>query len=333
MQALVWTAPFEASVEEVDRPHPGADEVELRVVATGVCGSDLHGYRGHSPARVPPLVLGHEVVGSDSSGMLYVVNPLVGCGACRMCDGALPNLCPNRSLLGLNRPGTFAEYVAVPSGNLTPLPEGMTPLLGTLVEPLATPVNALSTVDVRGAVVAVIGTGTIGLLTAYAARLQGAAFIAAYDVDRSRAHHAQAHADVVGGSAEAIRSALLDASASLGADIVIDAVGIGRTWSDALELVRPGGLIAEIGLGQELGEIPIAGTVRKGAMIRGVYAYTPQNFATAMRMLESDPPSLDWVTEADLVQGPELLARSARGDGPVKAIFTFAGRGLPGQSD
>ena len=324
MQALVWTAPYESSLETLDRPELGPEQTELEVLATGICGSDLHGYRGHSPVRVPPLVLGHEVVGRDVHGTAYVVNPLIGCGECRLCEAGWPNLCPHRGLLGLDRPGAFAQYVAVPTANLTPLPDSMTPQLGTLVEPLATPVNALSTVELkRNSVVAVIGAGPIGLLAGYAAKRAGAGFVSTHDVEPVRAEFARRHADVVGVTAASVRDELLGASDGLGADLVIDAVGIAATRSDALALVRPGGVIAQIGLGAEAGEVPLADVARKGVTIRGVYAYTAEHFAEALRLLNETPPPLDWVAETSLDEGPELLSTLADGRGPVKAIFIF----------
>ena len=324
MRALVWTGPHEAVLREEKVPNPAPGEVVLAVRAVGVCGSDLHGYRGHSSLRIPPLVLGHEVVGQDATGDTYVVNPLVGCASCRLCLAGLPNLCPRRGLLGLDRPGGFAEYVKVPRQNLSPLPEGMSPLLGTLVEPLATPVNALRGAGLdANSVVAVVGCGPIGLLACYAAKRAGARLVACYDINAGRASHADALADVTGSSAEEITPALLDATGSLGADVVIDAVGVEATWTAALSLVRPGGTVCEIGLGQASGQVPVGQMVRTGITWRGVYAYTPADFGRALEMLADDPPPLDWTKTAALEDGPELLERLARGKGPVKAVFVL----------
>lgn len=323
MRALVWTAPYESSLETLTRIEPRPEQIELEVLAAGVCGSDLHGYRGHSPVRVPPLVLGHELVGRYQ-GTTYVVNPLIGCGECRLCHAGRPNLCPRRGLLGLDRPGGFAEYVNVSRANLTALPEGMEPWQGTLVESLATPVNALSTVELTpDSVVAVIGAGPIGLLAGYAARRAGAGFVSTHDVNATRSDFARRHSDVVGTSAASVRDAILNASDGLGADLVVDAVGIAATRSDALALVGPGGEIAHIGLGAETGEVSLADVVRKGVTIRGVYAYTPEHFGAALRLLSENPPPLDWVSEVAFDEGPGWLTALAAGRGPLKAIFTF----------
>lgn len=324
MTALVWTAPYEAVVRAQETPVAADGEVLLAVRATGVCGSDLHGYRGNSPLRIPPLILGHEVVGEDASGARYVVNPLTGCGSCRLCAAGTPNLCRQRGLLGLDRPGSFAEFVKVPRANLLPLPDGMPPLVGTLVEPLATPLNALDGAGVGpDSVVAVVGCGPIGLLSCYAARRAGARVIAAYDLDPRRAEHARAVANVVGTSGDDLAAALHDATDGLGADVVVDAVGVEPAWNAALSMVRPGGIVAEIGLGQADGSAPVGRIVRDGITWRGVYAYTPVDFARALELLTEEPPPLDWIAPANLDDGPALLESLASGAGPVKAVFVL----------
>jgi threonine dehydrogenase-like Zn-dependent dehydrogenase len=321
MRAVVWTEPFSAVVR--DEPMPVAQDGEglLRVRAVGVCGSDLHGYSGNSPARTPPLILGHEVVGEDEDGSVFVVNPLIGCGSCRLCSAGTPNLCPNRGLLGLDRPGAFAEYVKAPRANLHPLPAGMTPTVGTLVEPLATSVQALRLVGVsEGSLVAVIGCGPIGLLATYAARRAGA-LVAAFDVNQQRSEWAARFAHRAGTSRSDIGPFLLEQSDGLGADVVIDAVGVEETWTDALGLVRPGGVVAEIGLGQAQGAAPVGALVRGGIVWRGIYAYTSEDFSDALELLVEQPPSTEWVMSTPLAEGPSVLDSLARGRGPVKAIL------------
>jgi threonine dehydrogenase-like Zn-dependent dehydrogenase len=322
MKALVWTAPHEAEVRIEEMPVAEPSERVLEVRAAGVCGSDLHGYRGHSPLRIPPLILGHEVVAEGEDGARFVVNPLVGCGSCRLCRAGQPNLCPRRGLLGLDRPGAFAEFVKAPRENLHPLPGDMEPLVGTLAEPLATPVHALRVAEVDSeSVVVVVGCGPIGLLACYAAKRAGARLVACYDVDAQRVEAASGLADVCGTSADEIAPAVKDATEGLGADAVIDAVGIDAAWNAAFTLVRPGGTIAEVGLGQAEGAAPVGQLVRDGIVWHGIYAYTPDDFARALGMLAEQPPPLHWTATAALDDGPALLESLARGDGPIKAVF------------
>src|SRR5579872_3483376 len=133
MKALVFSAIGQVTVKQEPEPRPGPDQAILKVIGTGICGSDLTGFVGHSPRRQPPLVLGHEVVGTVvktppgewpfAVGDRVVANPLHTCGACEACLNGRVNLCPSWNVLGMDRvPGAFAEYVAVGARNLFPLP-------------------------------------------------------------------------------------------------------------------------------------------------------------------------------------------------------------------
>jgi threonine dehydrogenase-like Zn-dependent dehydrogenase len=168
MRALVWHGGRNLAVEELPDPEPRADEVVLDVGLAGICGSDLHPFKGHHGPRRPPLVLGHEVVGTvqDLPGR-FSVFPLVVCGVCEECRRGRENLCPERQLLGLHRPGVFADRVAVPRESLLEVPDGLSDALAALVEPLAVCVSVLAPAGVGpGARVLVLGCGPIGLLSA-----------------------------------------------------------------------------------------------------------------------------------------------------------------------
>ena len=324
MQALVWTAPLEAELRTVPVPVAGPGEVVVSVRAVGVCGSDLHGYRGLSPVRTPPLVLGHEAVGSDSEGALHVINPLIGCGVCAPCRDGHPNICPSRGLLGLDRPGAFAEQVLVPRQNLLPLPSALTPTQGTLVEPLATSVNALSDIPIDADTIAVVlGSGPIGLLAAHLLQVRGAGQVICHDIDAGRVAHAAGVADRAEMTLDGVRDAVAHAAGGLGAAVVVDAVGTADSWAAAIELSRAGGRVLSIGLGQANASVAIGDIVRREIAIRGVYAYTPRDFEAALEVLADSPPLWDWVKECALDDGVATLAALADRRGPVKAVFVF----------
>ncbi len=133
--------------------------------------------------------------------------------------------------------------------------------------------------------------------------------------------HASAVAHDADTSWQRVELAVHAASDGLGASIAIDAVGIEQTWTRAIGIVRPGGLVLEVGLAQATGPLPVGDVVRRGVTVRGVYAYTPADFADALAIIDSDPPPLDWVETVDLARGVETLAALAAGDGPVKAVF------------
>src|SRR6059036_3458922 len=114
------------AIETVDEPRQADHEVLVCPEAAGICGSEIEGYLGLMPNRVPPLVMGHEFAGVVQAlghrvdpkwlGKRVAINPIVGCGQCRYCLTGRRNLCPDRRLIGVAMPGGFAEYVAVPEG-------------------------------------------------------------------------------------------------------------------------------------------------------------------------------------------------------------------------
>ena len=141
MQALLFTGVQTIEVSEEAEPQAAPDETIIEIEASGICGSDMHGWLGHDPRRVPPLVLGHEACGIARSGgfdgQRVAINPLITCGRCRECTGGRRNLCRDRRLLGIERQGTFAERVAAPKANLLPVPEGLEPIHAAVTEPCA----------------------------------------------------------------------------------------------------------------------------------------------------------------------------------------------------
>ena len=188
MRAAIWYGPREMKMADAPEPAPAAGEVLLKVEAVGICGSELSGYLGQNSLRKPPLIMGHEFsarvagVAGDVAGFAegdrVTVNPMIPCNACVMCRNGYENLCMNRSLIGAHRPGSFAEYVAVPAKTLYRLPEEVDSIAGTLIEPLACGLRAIELGHVTpGSSVLISGAGPIGLLVLLAAKRAGASVI------------------------------------------------------------------------------------------------------------------------------------------------------------
>jgi threonine dehydrogenase-like Zn-dependent dehydrogenase len=289
MKALVWHGEQELRYEEVADPEPAAGEVVLDVELAGICGSDLHGYRGHPGPRVPPLVLGHEVVGRVD-GKSYAVYPLVGCGACERCRAGEDNLCASWQLIGMHRAGVFAEQVVVPRRSLVPLPAGLDPRRAVLAEPLACCVGALAGETPERVVV--LGAGPIGLLTVYLAARAGAQ-VRAVDPVESRLETAR-------------RLGATDFDGP--ADLAIDAAGFESTWRAAIDAVGNGGVVVVLGLGNAEGSFPMAVLVRRAIRLRGQFAYSRAEFAQAVEILAAGDLALDWLADAALADGAQAFA-------------------------
>jgi threonine dehydrogenase-like Zn-dependent dehydrogenase len=300
MTALTWRGGTNLTVDRVDRPEPGPGQIAFDVALTGICGSDMHPYRGHAGPRVPPLVLGHEAVGTtpDRPGERFVLFPLVGCGECAACVRGEVNLCSTRGLVGLDRQGTFADRVVAAADALTPVPQEMTDLVAVMCEPLATPVSALRYAGATaGDRVVVLGGGPIGLLAVHACVVGGMDVVLVEPVDERRAFGAALGASATFGS--------VDEVAGFGADLAIDAVGIEPTWQAAITAVRMGGSVTIVGLGQAEGRFSAGDVVRRGVTVRGHYGYTRADFDAALGLLATHPPSLDWVRSMPLSEGAE----------------------------
>jgi threonine dehydrogenase-like Zn-dependent dehydrogenase len=274
------------------------------VALTGICGSDLHPYRGHAGPRVPPLVLGHEAVGRvDGHEGRFVLNPLVPCGDCRSCRRGEPQLCEQRGLVGMDRQGVFAERVVVEPSALIAVPDLVSDEAAVLTEPLATAVSALRLERLEaGQTLAVIGVGPIGLLTVHAATLASLRVVAAEPLEHRRELARRFGAAEVVANANDLEAGSVDA--------VVDAVGIESTWRAGIRLVRSGGSVCIVGLGEAEGAIPVADLVRRGITVRGHFAYSPADFEAALSLLASSPPPLDdWVSAVPLEHGADGFRR------------------------
>ncbi len=152
MKALVYTKPDEILMREQPDPAAADDEVVLKIDAVGICGSDMHAYHGHDPRRKPGLVLGHEFAGTivESRSAAHPVgarvtgNPLITCGRCDYCVTGRNNLCANRTMVGMTRPGAYAERMSIPGASLIELPQGLPPAKAALTEPAATALHAIN---------------------------------------------------------------------------------------------------------------------------------------------------------------------------------------------
>lgn len=197
MRAVVLTdQPPALEVVDVLDPTPAADEVVVAVTACGICGSDLH---VASVVGAPGTILGHEIAGTVEAigagvdpgdwriGQAVAVRPFGGCGTCRWCLAGRADHCDQFQLVGLDRPGGFAERLAVQARELFALPASLVGAEQALVEPLAIARRALRrTGDVTGQTVLVLGAGPIGLATIAWARILGAQTILASDPSPSR---------------------------------------------------------------------------------------------------------------------------------------------------
>ena len=336
MDALVWSAPQQMTMQQLIPPTPAAGEIVVEVAAAGICGSELSGYLGHNSLRVPPLVMGHEFSGrivqlgagvaSDwRVGDRVAVNPLQSCSDCVLCRAGLPNLCPQRRLVGVHRPGAFARFVATPAAQCRPLPAAVSDVAGALAEPLACAVRAVQHAHWRGdGPLLILGAGAIGLCCLAVAQQEQAAPVVITDRVARRLELAQAWgADFTIDSGAGDAQEQLRAALPGGAVAVIDAVGADTTRALALQLVRPGGRVVYIGLHAESSPLAANYLVRQEITIQGSFAYTPTDFDVALALLAAGvaAPSPAWVEERPLAAGGEAFAGLVAGTITIPKII------------
>jgi threonine dehydrogenase-like Zn-dependent dehydrogenase len=310
MKALVFTAPSVVELNDVDEPTPQSDEIIISVAAAGICGSELHGVR--TPGfRTPPLVMGHEFAGTIEDGRRVAVNPIVSCGHCDLCIRGQSQLCRTRAIIGVHRPGGFAERVAVPMKAIHELPDGMSWTAAGLAEPIANAVHAWNLAGVGpDARVGVIGCGAIGLVCLQLARWRGASLVAAADPSPQR-------------RAVALRLGADTADEALTGefDVIIDAVGLAATHSDSLSRLSPGGTAVWLGLATPDSGFDAADLVRAEKRVLGSFAYTDAEFGQALAL--AGQWDLSWVDTFPLAEGAGVFtALMNGGTEPVKALLT-----------
>jgi len=314
MQALVFTDINRHELLTVPVPpleHP--DDVLIRVRAASVCGSDLHGYTGKTGRRKPPLIMGHEASGevvavgggvrSVRPGDRVALHPLI-----YRPDPASGRMV--RQMIGMNRPGAYAEYTVVPESNIYPLPETLPYTTAALTEPLAVAVHAVGLAHIRPYDRAlVIGAGTIGLLTMQVLRLAGAREVVVSDVSDQRLDVARqmGASHTVNPRSHDFAAFVSDLTGNLGFDITYEAVGVTATVEQSLRAIRDGGAIVWIGNSQRIVEVDMQAVVTRELQILGSYGMNERDFRRALAML----------AEGRIDVAPLISRRATLGEGPT----------------
>lgn len=259
MKTWVCQQPGELTWQSRDIPKPQQHEVLIKVKTVGICGTDIHAWRGKQPFFSYPRVLGHEICGTIVAlgsqtdhwhvGQQIAVIPYVSCHECSACRSGRENCCENIAVIGVHRDGGFSEYLCVPEQNIL-LAEGIAPEVVALIEPFAISAHAVRRAAVKpGDAVLVVGAGPIGLGTAAIAAAEGAQVVMVDTSPERRAHVAhQLALPALDPLADNFLTQLRDSFGGDLAQTVIDATGSAQSMNRAVELIRHGGSIVFVGL-------------------------------------------------------------------------------------
>jgi threonine dehydrogenase-like Zn-dependent dehydrogenase len=317
VKALVYAVWGVVEVKDVPDPKLLPGELLIRVQACGICGSELEAFSFKKPRRTPPLILGHEfcgvidTVGKGANGLQegqrVVGSSVISCGHCHACLRGDRHLCANRQVPGMNRPGGMAELVAMPADHVFPCPDTLDPVTGALTEPLANGIHMMNMAPGgRGLSVAIIGAGTIGLMTLQAAQYLREARVVVSDLDEARLAVALdlGAEEVINPAKRDVVAACVEFSGADGVDLCVDAVGTRETKNQSVQMLRAGGSCFWIGLYHDEISLKSYDVTVPEKKVFGTYAGKREEFLQAIGALaEKKAVGGPWIKTFSLEDG------------------------------
>jgi threonine dehydrogenase-like Zn-dependent dehydrogenase len=341
MKALVLEKPMLLEYRDVPDPVLTDDRsVLVRLKASAICGSDVHGMDGSTGRRLPPIVMGHEASGvieevgrgvkDFAKGDRVTFDSTIYCGECFFCRRGQPNLCDNRRVLGVScadykQDGTFAELVVVPDRILYKLPDNLDFISASLTEPLAVAAHAARVGSPEaGDSILVVGAGLIGLLLIQVLRANCSGPIIAVDMDSSRLETARRFgADhMVLAGPDAVRQ-VQELTHGRGADQAFEAVGATAPVETAVQGLRKGGTLTLIGNVSPRIELPLQAVVTRQLTLKGSCAISGE-YPFALDLMASGKVDAKAIVSATapLSEGAAWFARLyAREAGLMKVVL------------
>jgi L-idonate 5-dehydrogenase len=343
MDALVIHAPGDLRVEDIPTPDMLPQQMRVRVRCGGICGSDLHYYQhgGFGTVRIrEPMVLGHEVagvieaVGSEvrgfRAGERVAISPSRPCGLCRYCQQGLQNHCLDMRYYGsaMRMPhvqGAFRQQIVVDTAQAYRLADGVSDAEGSMAEPLSVALHAVRRAGpLLGKRVLVTGCGPIGAMLVVAARRAGATQIVATDVAAAPLRSARRiGADETINVAEQPQGLERFAADKGHFDVLLEASGNERALRGAFDVLRPRGVIVQVGLGGEMA-LPVNTVVTKEFDLRGAFRFH-EEFETAVDLLNQGLVDLEPLISATLPyrDAARAFALAADRSQAMKVVLSF----------
>ena len=336
MKAIILDQPSSFSTVDIPEPQPTVGEAVVRISRVGMCGTDLHAYRGRQPFFTYPRILGHELsveiveAGSTdlSVGMRCAVEPYLHCGMCLACRSGKTNCCVKLQVLGVHVDGGLREYFTVPNHKLHPSPT-LTPDQLALVEPLCIGGHAVARAQLKpDETMLVIGAGPIGLAVLAHAQAAGVNLIA-MDMSVDRLRFAREHFKVAA-TIQANANVLEQLSDLTNGDlpsVVFDATGNPASMNEAFNYAANGGRIILVGLHLDFVTFRDQDFHRKELTVLSSRNATAADFQRTIALLEAGQINIDpWVThrvkESELIaQFPSWLDAQA---GFIKAVVEWS---------
>jgi len=258
MRAAIMETPGQMRIGEWETPQPGPGEMRVAVGAAGICAGDMYIYKGTNPYAVYPIIGGHEIAGTVEQvgpgveglepGTPVVVEPFLGCGSCYPCRIGKSNCCANLQIIGVHRPGGYADYVVAPATHIHRIPEGLSLAFASFAEPVAIGVQGCRRGQVQaGELVLILGCGPIGLALIEVAKARGAQPVAV-DINPARLEMAAQLGAETMQAGDDLAQRVLERTDGEGAPVVMEATGSVKAMESTVDLVAAGGRIVILGL-------------------------------------------------------------------------------------
>jgi len=273
-------------MQDIPKPAVGHNDVLIRVNRSAICGTDIHIFQWDDWAQhtIPvPLAVGHEFSGTIvecgievrgfEPGDRVSAEGHITCGVCRNCRAGRRHLCMNTKGVGVNRPGAFAEYIAVPAFNVFKLPDAITDDMAAILDPFGNATHTALSFDLVGEDVLITGAGPIGIMAVAIARYAGARHIVITDIndyrlDLARKMGASAALNVANESIDDTMQAL---GMEEGFDVGMEMSGNPTAFRDLLRTMHHGGKVALLGIPPDDTAIDWNQVIFKGLILKGIY--------------------------------------------------------------
>ena len=342
MKAMKFPEAGKAEIVEVPVPTPGPGEVLVRVRATGICASDVAAFKGTHNFRRPPVITGHELageivtLGQDVTGLRVgdrvALEPHVGCGHCDYCRQDNYHECPEKRFVGVGEwIGAFAEYVVATDSMCHTIPGRMPFDEAAMLEPFCVGLHAVRRADLRmGETVAILGVGTIGMMTLLAARCGGPGWTVVTDPSAAKRELAiRCGADVALDPArEDAAAAILKATGGRGVDVVFVAAAAPGVLDQAVNVCRRMGRIVIIASFFSGGGVEAKLVQQREQTVLGTSMYTGADYRLAIRLWEQGRLGQFHTLVSERIRldhAPEAVVALAAGKRPdnIKTIIEF----------
>ena len=341
MKAMKFTEPRRSEIVDVPKPMPEKGEVLVKVKATGICASDIMAFKGEHPWRIPPVITGHEIsgtiveLGSEVKdlelGERVAIEPHIGCGMCIFCRHGHYHVCPNKRFIGVGEwIGGFSEYVVAAEAMCYLLPEGMTHEEGAALEPFCVGLHAVLRAHITlGETVAILGCGTIGMMTLISAKIGGPGKIIVSDISsfkRELALRSGADLAIDPTHQDPVKE-VLTATEGLGVDVVFIAVPLEIALRQGLQMCRRMGRVILIATFHGESAFDTKGIQVYERSLIGTSMYTREDYQLALELWKRGSVDLrPLITRRiALEEAPQMISSMAdgtRGD-EIKTVICF----------